>query len=256
MRTAKHLILAALLAAAVAPATAAAQTSWPGATPADDAERDCIEPVPASVSVSGVTDESQQVALSTTVLLDGVTQARGEEAMARAADAYAPLGIALTATYESVTFTGDDAQGLIDQAKQRFGGVRPGGSDLVYVLTAKDIQASGNTGVAGLADCIGGVRFPERAFAVGEVFAHEDLPVGPITFYADATAKIAAHELGHLMGGHHHYANCAEGTKGEREVFEGSPCSLMFNFADFQAIHFSTLNAQVVRGHAIDFASP
>ena len=144
---------------------------------------------------------------------------------------------------------------MIDQAKQRFGGARPAGSDLVYVLTAKDIQAGGNTGVAGLADCIGGVRFPDRAFAVGEVF-EEDLPIGPLTFYADATAKIAAHELGHLMGGHHHYANCAEGVKSEQEVLEGSPCTLMSNFVDFQSIHFSTANSAVVRGHAVSFASP
>jgi hypothetical protein len=256
MRTVKHLILVALLAAAFAPATAGAQTGWPGPTPAADAERDCIEPVPASVSVNGVTDEGQQVGLATTVLLDGVTRAQAEPVMARAADSYAPLGIALIATYEAVTFTGDDAQGLIDQAKQRFGGVRPAGSDLVYVLTAKDIQAGGNTGVAGLADCIGGVRYPEHAFAVGEVFTSEDLPIGPLTFYADATAKIAAHELGHLMGGHHHYGNCAEGTKGTQEVFEASPCTLMFNFVDFQSIHFSTANGAVVRGHAVDFASP
>ena len=153
----------------------------------------------------------------------GVTQATAQEAMTRAADSYAPLGVALTATYETVSLSGDDAQGLIDQAKTRFGGARPAGSDLVYVMTAKDIQADGNTGVAGLADCIGGVRFADRAFAVGEVF-EEDVPIGPLSLYADATAKIAAHELGHLMGGHHHYANCAEGVKSEQEVLEGSPC--------------------------------
>jgi hypothetical protein len=32
--------------------------------------------------------------------------------------------------------------------------------------------------------------------------------------------------------------------------------TLMFNFVDFQAINFSSLNAVVVRGHAVDFASP
>ena len=252
-----RLLAATVAALALLPAaTAAAQTTWPGATPAADAERDCLEAVPASVSVNGVTDAGQQVTLSTTVLLDGVTQAQAERSMARAADAYAPLGIALTATYQTVSFGGDDAQGLIDQAKARFGGVRPAGSDLVYVLTAKDIQAGGNTGVAGLADCIGGVKYPEHAFAVGEVFTGERTPFGPLTLYADATAKIAAHELGHLMGGHHHYGNCAEGVKGTQELLEGSPCTLMFNFVDFQSIHFSTLNGTVVRGHAVDFASP
>jgi hypothetical protein len=248
-------LIAALAAAALLPGTADAQVTWPGGTPADDPELACIEPVPASTSVAGVTDEGQAVTLSTRVLLDGVSQTQAQEAFARAADAYAPLGVTLTASYEAVSFGGDDAQGLIDQAKARFGGSRPAGSDLVYVLTGKDIQAGGNTGVAGLADCIGGVRYADRAFAVGEVF-EEDVPVGPLTFYADATAKIAAHELGHLMGGHHHYANCAEGVKSEQEVLEGSPCTLMSNFVDFQSIHFSTVNSGVVRGHSVSYASP
>jgi hypothetical protein len=248
-------LIAALAAAALLPATAEAQVNWPGGTPADDPELACIEPVPASTSVSGVTDDGQTVELATRVLLDGVSQARAQEVFARAADSYAPLGVTLTASYETVSFSGDDAPNLIAQAKSRFGGVRPAGSDLVYVLTAKDIQADGNAAVAGLADCIGGVRFADHAFAVGEVF-DEDLPIGPLTFYADATAKIAAHELGHLMGGHHHYANCAEGVKSEQEVMEGSPCTLMSNFVDFQSIHFGTVNGQIVRGHAISFASP
>ena len=248
-------LLASLAALALLPATAAAQVTWPEGTPADDPELACLEPAPASTSVNGVTDEGQAVELAARVLLDGVDQAQAQEAMTRAADSYAPLGVTLTATYETVSFSGDDAQGLIDQAKQRFGGARPAGSDLVYVLTAKDIQASGNTGVAGLADCIGGVRYADHAFAVGEVF-EEDVPIGPLTFYTDATAKIAAHELGHLMGGHHHYANCAEGVKSEQEVLQGSPCTLMSNFVDFQSIHFSTANSAVVRGHAISFASP
>lgn len=255
MRT-NHLLAGLLAATALAfgPSATAAEPTRAAADP--DPERECIEPVPASASVRGVTDEGQQVELSTVVLLDGVSKASGQETFARAADAYQPAGITLTARFQQVAFAGDDAQGLIDQAKQRFGGQRPGGADLVYVLTGKDIQLGGNTGVAGLADCIGGVRFPERAFAVGEQFAFEDLAFGPITFYADATAKIAAHELGHLMGAHHHYANCAEGTKTEQEVIEASPCTLMSNFIDFDSIHFSTLNRQVVRGHAVDFASP
>jgi reprolysin-like metallo-peptidase family M12B len=224
--------------------------------PAPDAENECLEPVPAAASVRGITDEGQQITLATTVLLDGVTRERAQDAMARAADSYAPLGVTLTARYQDVAFTGDGAQELIDQAKARFGGSRPRNADLVYVLTSKDIQAGGNYGVAGMADCIGGVRFDSQAFAVGEVWNDEDLAIGPLRFYADTTAKIAAHELGHLMGGHHHYANCAEGTKTEQEVVEVSPCTLMFNFVDFQSVHFSTLNRQVVRGHAVEFASP
>lgn len=241
----------ALLASVVglaAPALAGAQDI--------DEEVACLEPAPAAASVSGVTDSGQPVTLTVTVLLDGVALDRGMAVFNRANDAYSPLATSLSASFESVSFSGDSAEGLIDQAKARFGGSRPAGADLVYVLTSKDIQAGGNTAVGGLADCIGGVRYPHRAFAVGEQFAYENLAFGPLTFYADATAKIAGHELGHLLGAHHHYANCAEAVRGTQEVEQVSPCTLMFNLVDFEALRFSTLEAAVIRGHAIDFASP
>jgi hypothetical protein len=227
------------------------------APPASDEERDCLEAVPASVGVSGVTDGGQIVSLDVVVLLDGVDQAKAAAVMARAADSYSPAGIALDVVrYEVVSFTGTDGAGLIQQAKDHFGGFRPAGSDLVYVLSSKDLtNATNGSGLAGLADCIGGVKYPEHAFAVGEVFADENLAWNGFTLYADATAKIAAHELGHLMGAHHHYANCAETATAE-DVNTLSPCSLMFNFVDFQGIEFSIVNRAVVRGHAVDFASP
>jgi predicted Zn-dependent protease len=147
-----------------------------------------------------------------------------------------------------------DAQAIIDLAKQQFGGQRPPGSDVVYVLTDLDIMlpSLGNI-VAGLADCIGGVRYPNRAFAVGEI--SESIPIGPVTFYYEATAKIAAHEIGHLLGAHHHYQNCVEGIPSELvEAGEPSPCTLMTNAVDFQSLNFGQIEGLVVRGHAVDFA--
>lgn len=148
-----------------------------------------------------------------------------------------------------------DAQSIIDLAKAQLGGARPAGIDLVYTLTDLDMTAPGlGNIVAGLADCIGGVRYPTRAFAVGEI--SEDIPIGPVTFYYEATAKIAAHELGHLMGAHHHYQDCVEGIPSELvEAGEPSPCTLMTNFVDFQSLNFSVLEGAAVRGHAVDFAT-
>jgi hypothetical protein len=147
-----------------------------------------------------------------------------------------------------------DAQSIINLAKDQFGGQRPPGSDIVYVLTDLDMTAPGlGNLVAGLADCIGGVRYPNRAFAVGEIA--EDIPIGPVTFYYEATAKIAAHEVGHLMGAHHHYQNCVEGIPTELvEAGEPSPCTLMTNFVDFQSLNFGQIEGLAVRGHAVDFA--
>jgi hypothetical protein len=211
---------------------------------------ECTELVPAGVSL-----DNTPVNLTTRVLLDGVSVARGQQVFDVARDSYAPLGITLSPTFETVSFSGTDAQGLIDQSKALFGGTRPAGADLVYTVTSKDIQAGGNTAVAGLADCIGGVAFGDRAFAVGENFTADEAAVLGIPVAGNLTAKVAAHELGHLMGGHHHYANCVEGLLSE---FPGelSPCTLMFNAVDLASINFATLNGLVVKGHAQLYAAP
>jgi hypothetical protein len=216
----------------------------------------CLEALPIAVGVPGVTDPGQTVTLGVAVLLDGVSLGDGDLLMQKAAESYAPLAIDLTVvSYESVSFSGTEGSAMIQQAKDRFGGVRPAGADLVYVLTAKDITTDGDTGLAGLADCIGGIRFAHHAFAVGEAVGIEPSALGPFVLNVDAHAEVAAHELGHLMGAHHHYANCVEGNL-SGDPTDLSPCTLMFNFVDLQSLNFSTLEGLVVRGHAVQFASP
>jgi hypothetical protein len=216
----------------------------------------CVAPVPPAIGIPGVTDTGQTVSLDVAVLLDDVDLGLATQIMNKAAQSYAPIGIDLrVVSYAEVAFDGTEGADIIQQAKDLFGGQRPAGSDLVYVLTGKDITNAGDTGLAGLADCIGGVRFATRAFAVGEAVGIEPFPVGPFVLEVDAHPEIAAHELGHLMGAHHHYANCVEGNL-SGEPNDLSPCSLMFNFVDFQSLNFSVLNGTVVRGHAVQYASP
>lgn len=210
---------------------------------------ECTQLIPGAIALENV-----PVTLDLRVLLDGVSQAQAEQVVATAGQAYAPHLLTFNASYETVNFTGVDAPGLITQARNHFGGARPAGSDLVYVLTSKDIAAApvGNA-VAGLADCIGGVAFADRAFAVGENLS--DNPLNLILFQAgtNLAAKTLAHELGHLLGGHHHYANCVESLL---SIGGGNVCTLMFNELTLQHSQFSTLNGLVVRGHAQLFAAP
>ena len=212
---------------------------------------ECVQLVPAAISLQG-----DPTTLDVRVLLDGVSLARGEQVIQTARASYAPLGITLSATYQTVSFTGADAGTLIAQSKAAFGGRRPAGTDVVYTLTGKNISAGGNTAVAGLADCIGGVAFPSRAFAVGENFtADEARLLGLVPLAGNLTGKVAAHEIGHLLGGHHHYANCIEGILSELGN-ETSPCTLMFNDVSLASLNFSTLNSLVVRGHSEAYARP
>lgn len=188
--------------------------------------------------------------------------------LAPAKRSYPPLGITLNWTgwdlLKPLEADGTarvrttESQEIIDLTKAQYGGVRPDDVDIVYTVTDLDMTAIGTNAVAGQADCIGGVANPENAFATGEI-RHElippqGLPIGPITFYKNFFAKIAAHELGHLLGAHHHYQECGAPAVGE--ALEGGigPCSLMTNFVDFQGIDFSRLSGLVVRAHAVDFA--
>ena len=191
---------------------------------------------------------------------------RAKESLGKAPTSYAPLGITLNfkrwgllqplEADGSARARTDDSQSIIDLSKEQFSGTRPRGFDVVYVLTDLDMTAPGiGNAVAGQADCIGGVRYNKHAFAVGEISSYENLEAGPLTFYYAATSKIAAHEIGHLMGAHHHYQDCVEGIPTELDEGEVSPCTLMTNAVDFQSLNFSILEGAVVRGHALDFAA-
>ena len=213
-------------------------------------------------SVQDGFDTSQPISLDVLVILDGVSQADAETIFTNAARSYAPLNIQLRAAqFMTHAFDTVEAPLIISQAKTLLGGKRPAGIDIVEVLTSKDIIALGQTAVAGLADCIGGVAHDDRAFVVAESNLAGDVLVGPVMFGAGATANVTAHEIGHLMGGQHHYANCVEGVQ-ESDVHddegyvEASPCTLMFNSADFLGANFGTVNAAVVRGHAVRYAQP
>jgi len=236
---------------------------------------------PAATSTGHLTGD-EKVSLDALVLVDvaqGAKIARIKDKKQRAAaeralfadmrnrlmvgtQSYEPLDITLKyddfALLKQPAERTDNAEEIIALAKKQLGGKRPADVDVVYVLTDLDIQLpSIGKGVAGLADCIGGVALADRAFAVGETKpkSEEEIPIGPLTFYKDMTAKIASHEIGHLMGGHHHYQECGKPAPVAAGRGEPGPCTIMTNFVDFQTLPFSTVNSVVVRGHAEKWAT-
>jgi hypothetical protein len=129
------------------------------------------------------------------------------------------------------------------------GGARPWGTDVVYAMTSDNIANA-----AGYAECIGGVRFGGHAFAVGEAAVEADADTGPGN---NKSAKIAAHEIAHLLGAHHHYANCAEAPRdpgGGITMLVSEACTMMINDVGLASLGWSTLESSVVRGHVERFA--
>jgi hypothetical protein len=208
----------------------------------------CTQAIPAAVSIT-----KTAINLQVRVLLDGVSLSQAQQIVAKAQAAYNQPKITLVPSYQAVTFNGSDGAQLIAQAKSYYGGVRPGGIDLVYLMTNKDItDAVNGSGLAGLADCIGGVAHADTAFAVGEVAEYPPINLVAYKLYTNTGAKVMAHEIGHLMGAHHHYASCVEGLV----PMNDAPCTLMFNTIELQKLDFSFLNTNIVRGHAQLYAAP
>jgi hypothetical protein len=231
--------------------------------PVSDAA-ECLEPVPASFGTAGITDAGERIELSVELLLDGTDPARAREVMAKAAESYAPLGIDLTLhSMRPVTIQSIESSAIIEEGKQASaGGVPPAGVDVVVVFTNKDMQAYDPSGqaatVIGQADCLGGIRYPTHSFAVVTDVSgiEKDEHVPGFFLNIDAAAETLAHEIGHLMGAHHHYGNCVEGNLTSGGDGDVSPCTLMFPAVNGASLNFGTFEGVVVRGHAVDFAAP
>ncbi|MEA2433555.1 MAG: hypothetical protein QOG54_1012 [Actinomycetota bacterium] len=239
--------------------------SGPAPVRADRDVEDCEETRPDTFALKGVTDDGADVSLDVLALLDGVDRAAAKAVFDTAAQAYAPIGIKLVPRFRTVVFAADEVtpagdqyaqpQNLIDDAKALLGPFRPKGIDVVFTLTTKDLGSSVDPAVTGYADCIGGIRYPDRSFAVGEM-RENPLSVG-VNIYADAPAKVLAHEMGHLLGAHHEHQSCVEGiTADDANERELTPCTVMTNYVELQSLNFGTLEGVVVRGHATRYAQP
>jgi hypothetical protein len=230
-----------------------------------DAEADCSAAPPAAHSVAGITDDGREVGVEVAVLLDGVKKSRARELLEKAAGAYAELGVDLVpVSFQRLRITTADGGAAIDggeaigQARAFFGGQRPQGADLVHLLTDKDITLPqyGNT-PAGAAECAGGVQWPDKAFSVSEDpgFDAYSIDAPALTNVMDAPAEALAHELGHLLGGLHQYASCAEGARPEDATNrDPSPCTVMSDVVDVASLRFGTVESAVIRGYALQFA--
>lgn len=220
----------------------------------------CLQPTPEAISVGGVTepqDTGQKVILDVLVLLDlggNLTRELGEAIMEKSKEAYAPLGIEMRFDYRKVKFPRSSGNIMLSNTAAAVGGEVPPGYDVVHTLTDSD----GLSNVGGQADCIGGVRYRDRAFSVSRALLDRKLIYvgGPNPIEGrminDYAAKIVAHEIGHTMGGHHHYGNCVEA---EPEKYEGQSCTVMLDPSPFpKELIFGEVNGAIIRAHAVRYA--
>ena len=232
-----------------------------------DTVRECLEAIPENVMLP-VLDSGQMVELSVLMLLDGTSADVAKQVMARAAESYKPLNINLVLKgTKAITIDTTVSDQIIQAAKNAVGGKPPKGIDIVGVFTNKEMQAAtGGAGtVVGQADCIGGIRWDDTSFFVASDIRDIENPstgtTGTLNSMGlnpnvDAASEVIAHEIGHLMGAHHHYANCVEGALTSAGPGDVSPCTLMFPAVNFASLNFAALEGSTVRGHAVNHATP
>lgn len=154
-------------------------------------------------------------------------------------DTFDRIGVRLRVSVRSFPLRQTDGYPY-EQVRQAYGGVRPPGVDVVDVLT------DGFAG--GIAACIGGIAYPEKAFASGSIHY---APAGSVAVPTVRGAMVAAHEIGHLLGAQHQQANCVEALPqlAQRPARDGSvgPCTVMSPAAAQISETFSTPERATIR---------
>lgn len=198
-------------------------------------------------------DDGHEVVIDVLVLLDEVDEERARAIFERATTAYAPLNISLRTTFHEVSFISTNALEFLLLAAEYVGGAPPRGFDIVHTLT------SDSMGIAeGRVFCVGGGAGGETAFSVSRTHPQEDVSVTPlgIRTYVDSSAVFVAHEIGHLYGGDHNYANCVEGKVEDLANSERTlhPCTTMWFESTPPSLKFSTINGKIIRQMALRYA--
>jgi hypothetical protein len=231
-----------------------------------DPQEDCpndglgdLAPDPVAVVPSDA-----RVTLGVLVLLDGITVSQAKALVRRAQASYDPLNITLAARFENVTIRSDGkaADGQPTAGKdyllasmRRIHPTLPAGIDVAHLLTAKDIvettnpDRAGTDELGGYSACVGGIRYAGQQYSMSEAkfrFASQNGPED------DFHSIAMAHEIGHLLGAHHHYGNCAEGRT-HTPGGQGS-CTVMFPVASLDSARFGSLEASVIRSYAEAYA--
>ena len=161
---------------------------------------------------------------------------------------YSRINVPVKVSYDFFRLVPTPATELpYEQVRRHYGGVRPKGVDVVDVMT--------DNYAGGVADCIGGVAYPEKAFAVSNVHytVQGAAPVDRVP-----AGMVAAHEIGHLLGAQHQQVSCAEALPQELAMpsTDGwvGPCTLMGPAALQDSETFSTLERSTIRAFARAYA--
>ena len=247
----KILAAVSLAAALVGAGAAGARPIDRSSAPVIDAGAPDCQQIPPDSMPPVATDVSEVLPLEARILIEPGDRPTAEALLETTVDAFDRIGIRLKLSYQEVRpewgdpadFGGPTPAEILRFMKHVVGPRPPQGTDLVYFMTRH--------WDGGMADCIGGIRYPRRAFAFGSIdYAIEGIVPSPTAH----EGVIAAHELGHLLGAHHHYSNCAEALPSGATRTEVNPCTTMAPLATVASSTFGVVERSFIRAYVAEYA--
>lgn len=220
-----------------------------------DAEpQECLQIPPEDLPPPAVST-SDILPLEARILVEKSDRPAARTLLTTTKEAFARIGIELKLRFQNVVpppqwgdgsglGAGPSQDDILAFMKEQFGGERPPGTDVVYFITRH--------WAGGFADCIGGIRFPDRAFAFGSI---DYAFLGVVPAPTANEGVIAAHELGHLLGAHHHYSNCVEALPSGATRGDINPCTTMSPLAATASSTFGLLERSFVRAYVAEYAN-
>jgi hypothetical protein len=199
-------------------------------------------------------DDGAQLQLRVRLVADPKDAAVVHKAGAALTEIYGRIGITVRVSYDLMHLAMAPTDSYpFEQVKRKYHGERPAGIDVVHVVTD---EFSG-----GYSDCIGGVAYLERGFSTGNAHYNSSGLTGVgATIDIVPAGLIAAHEIGHELGGQHQMVSCTEAApqQAQHPASDGwtGACTEMGPLALQDSETWSALEKATIRSYVHRYAHP